>query len=117
VRGRQGAERHLFECERPHERDTPKPHGRDWVIDQVVTHDNKIWRGARVTAHAMRGLLATLTAERGLAGHLIAATLGYEDERTTMHAHAAVGAAAAGVNRRGLVVPNGGQTRTAKGTC
>ena len=63
----------------------------------------------RVTAHAMRGLLATLTAERGLAGHLIAATLGHEDERTTMHAYAAPGAAAAGVNRRGLVLLEGGK--------
>ena len=63
----------------------------------------------RVTAHAMRGLLATLTAERGLAGHLIAATLGHEDERTTMHEYAAPGAAAAGVNRRGLVLLEGGK--------
>ena len=57
----------------------------------------------------MRGLLATLTAERGLAGHVIAATLGHEDERTTMHAYAAPGAAATGVNRRGLVVLKGGK--------
>jgi hypothetical protein len=64
--------------------------------------------GARVTAHAMRSLLATLTAERGLAGHLIAATLGEEDERTTMHAYAASGSAKAGALRRGLVVLNGG---------
>jgi len=62
----------------------------------------------RVTAHAMRGQLATLTAERGLAGHLIAATLGHEDVRTTMTAYAAPGAAATGVNRRGLQVLNGG---------
>src|SRR5262249_17330647 len=62
----------------------------------------------RVTAHAMRGLLATITAERGMAGHLIAATLGHEDERTTMHAYAAPGSAAAGDRRRGLVVLNGG---------
>jgi len=58
----------------------------------------------------MRGLLATLTAERGLAGHLIAATLGHEDEKTTMTAYAAPGAAAAGANRRGLVLLQGGQT-------
>jgi hypothetical protein len=38
----------------------------------------------RVTAHAVRGLLVTITAERGMAGHLIAATLGHEDERTTI---------------------------------
>ena len=56
----------------------------------------------------MRGLLATLTAERGMAGHLIAATLGHEDERTTMHAYAAPGSAAAGDRRRGLGVLNGG---------
>jgi|KBSMisStandDraft_5_1062788.scaffolds.fasta_scaffold5037819_1 hypothetical protein len=31
-----------------------------------------------------------------MAGHLIAATLGHEDERTTMHACAAPGSAAAG---------------------
>ena len=62
----------------------------------------------KVTAHAMHGLLATLTAERGLAGHVIAATLGHEDERVTMTAYAAPGAAATGTNRRGLVVLNGG---------
>lgn len=106
-----GADRHLFECQRPHEIAKPKPHGRDWVIDQVhrICDLSKV---PRVTAHAMRGLLATLTAERGLAGHLIAATLGHEDERTTMRAYAAPGAAAAGINRRGLVVLNGGTTAT-----
>jgi integrase len=62
----------------------------------------------RVTAHAMRGLLATLTAERGLAGHLIAATLGHEDERTTMHSYAAPGSADAGIRRHGWRVLNGG---------
>jgi integrase len=101
-------ERHLFECERtPHELAHPKPHGRDWVIAQV----HRVCDLAQVplvTAHAMRGLLATLTAERGMAGHLIAATLGHEDERTTMTAYAAPGSAATGVNRRGLGVLNGG---------
>jgi hypothetical protein len=48
------------------------------------------------------------TAERGLAGHLIAATLGHDDDRTTMNAYAAPGAAASGTNRRGLVLLNGG---------
>jgi integrase len=64
-----------------------------------------------VTAHAMRGLLAMLTAERGLAGHLIAATLGHEDERTTMHA---APGSAAGDRRRGLVVRNGGVQASGK---
>jgi integrase len=87
--------------------------GRDWVSDHV----HRICDLAeipRVTAHALRRLLATLTAERGLAGHLIAATIGHEDECTTMHAYVARGTAVAGVNRRGLVMLNVGQMRTAK---
>lgn len=94
-------EAYIFEAEEE------KPHWRDWIIKNV----RRICRLAKVpkmTAHAMRGLLATLTAERGLAGHLIAATLGHEDERTTMTAYAAPGSAAAGVNRRGLKVLEGG---------
>lgn len=98
--------RYLFECER--EQDSiGKPHVRDWVIDQV----QRVCDAAevpRVTAHALRGLLATISAQRGLAGHLIAATLGHEDERTTMTAYAAPGSKATGVNRKGLVVLNGG---------
>lgn len=99
-------DRYLFECER--EQDAlGKPHTRDWVLDQV----HRICDLAKVpqmTAHGMRGLLATITAERGLAGHLIAATLGHEDARTTMSAYAAPGSAAVGVRRRGLRVLNGG---------
>lgn len=84
-----------------------KPHWRDWIRQNV----HRVCDAAevpRVTAHALRGLLATLTAERGLAGHLIAATLGHDDERTTMTAYAAPGAAAAGAGRRGLVLLKGG---------
>jgi integrase len=103
-------DRFLFECER--EQDAiGKPHVRDWVLDQV----HRICDAAKVpqvTAHAMRGLLATLTAERGLAGHMIAATLGHEDERTTMHAYAAPGAAGVGVRRRGLKLLQGGKPTT-----
>lgn len=82
-------------------------HWRDWIRKNV----RRICRLAKVpevTAHSLRGLLATLTAERGLAGHLIAATLGHEDERTTMTAYAAPGSAATGANRRGLVLLEGG---------
>jgi integrase len=88
-------DRYLFEA------DDGEPHWRDWIRHNVhrICDQAKV---PRVTAHAMRGLLATITAERGLAGHLIAATLGHEDERTTMTAYAAPGAAAAGVRRRGL---------------
>jgi integrase len=90
------------------EAESGAPHWRDWIIG----NEHRICGAAkvpRVTAHAMRGLLATITAERGLAGHLIAATLGHEDERTTMHAYAAPGGAAAGVARTGLVLLQGGQ--------
>ncbi len=83
------------------------PHCRDWIRNNV----QRVCRAAgvpSVTAHAMRGLLATITAERGLAGHLIAATLGHESEAITMSAYAAPGSAKAGVNRRGLTVLTGG---------
>lgn len=99
-------DRYLFECERPQD-PVGKPHTRDWVLDQVHRVCDAA-RVPRVTAHAMRGLLATLTAERGLAGHLVAATLGHEDERTTMTAYARPGAAATGISRRGLKVLSGG---------
>jgi hypothetical protein len=57
---------HLFETEED------KAHWRDWIIKNVRRICD-LAEVPRVTAHAMRGLLATLTAERGLAGHLIAA--------------------------------------------
>jgi hypothetical protein len=82
-------------------------HWRDWILHNVHRICD-LAEVPRVTAHAMRGLLATLTAERGLAGHVIAATLGHEDERVTMTAYARPGAAAAGANRRGLVLLEGG---------
>lgn len=62
----------------------------------------------RITAHACRGLLATVAAERGMAGHLIAATLG-NDERVMSGSYAAPGALEAGGRRRGLAVLQGGR--------
>jgi hypothetical protein len=81
------------------------------------------WRGAVVSecsahaelhpylvkAHAMRGLLATLTKERGLAGHLVAASLDHADERVADRAYAEIGAANAGARRKGLKLLNGGK--------
>lgn len=98
-------DRHLFERHRKHELAAHKPRGRDWVIDQVHPICD-LAEVSRVTAHAMRGLLATLTAERGMAGHLIASTLGHENERVTMKNYAAPGSAAAGDRHRGLVMLN-----------
>jgi integrase len=98
-------DRHLFECTRPG--CAPEPHGRHWVIRSVhhICDEAKV---PRITAHGLRGLLATITAERGMAGHLIAATLGHADERVTMSAYAAPGSAAAGARLRGIEVLAGG---------
>lgn len=107
-------ERHLFEASRKHELELHKPHERGWVKAQI----HRICDAAkvpRVTAHAMRGLLATIAADRGVAGHVIAATLGHESERTTMTAYAAPGSKASGVNRRGLGVLEGGLRTTENG--
>lgn len=83
-------------------------HPREWVRKVVHRVCDKA-KVPRVTAHAMRGLLATLSAERGLAGHLIAATLGHTSyEGMTLKAYAAPGSHETGVNRRGLVVLSGG---------
>lgn len=83
---------------------------RDWIRNNVQ-RVCELAGVPLVTAHAMRGLLATITAERGLAGHLIAATLGHESEATTMHAYAAPGAASTGDRRRGLTVLQGGAAK------
>jgi integrase len=100
------SDRYLFECEREQD-PIGKPHRRDWVLDQVH-RICELAKVPKVTAHAMRGQLATLTKERGLAGHLVAATLGHENERMHETAYARPGATQTGVNRRGLQVLNGG---------
>lgn len=99
-------DRYLFECER--EQDALyKPHVRDWVLDQVhrICDDAEV---PRVTAHALRGMLATIGGQRGVLGHLIADHLGHEEERTSEDSYMQPGSKRAGVNRRGLVVLNGG---------
>lgn len=98
-------ERYIFEAEFTD--GASKPHWRDWIRDNV----HRICGLAevpKVTAHAMRGLLATLTHERGVQGHLIAQMLGHEDERMSTTAYARPGSAQVGVNRRGLVLLDGG---------
>jgi integrase len=100
------ADRYLFECNREQD-PIGKRHDRDWVRDQV--HRVCDLAGVpRVTAHAMRGQLATLSKERGLAGHLVAQTLGHESERMHETAYARPGSTQTGINRRGLRVLNGG---------
>lgn len=106
------ADRYLFEAEKPSaEHKNGRPHWRDWIRHNV----HRVCELADVpvvTAHAMRGLLATLTTSRGMAGHLVAQTLGHENERTTMHAYAAPGSAAAGAQKRGLKLLKGGKGGT-----
>lgn len=89
------------------EADDGKPHWRDWIRKNV----RRLCKLAEVplaTAHAMRGLLATLASERGMAGHLIAAHMGHEDVRTTMTDYARPGSEQLGTNRRGLKLLTGG---------
>lgn len=84
-----------------------RPYGRRFVLDSV----HRVCEAAGVpmmTAHACRGLLATVAAERGMAGHLIAATLG-NDEKVMSTSYAAPGALEAGGRRRGLAVLQGGK--------
>ncbi len=84
-----------------------KPYRR-WYVRESV---HKVCEAAGVppiTAHACRGLLATVAAERGMAGHLVAATLG-NDERVMAGSYAAPGALEAGGRRRGLAVLQGGK--------
>jgi integrase len=101
------AECYLFECERPHEVGLGKPHGRDWVLDQVH-RVCELAQVPKVTAHAMRGLTATIAGERGVISHIVADALGHEHERTTEHSYMRRGAKQAGTNRRGLTVLEGG---------
>jgi hypothetical protein len=99
------------ERDRKHEVGTRKAHLRDWVIDHV----HRICDAAKVppvTAHAMRGLLATLTAARARR------PLDCGDPRSREQAHhdARVRGAGCGNCRRGLVLlegPCGHQTETA----
>ena len=44
------SDRHLFECERPHERAAHKPHGRDWVIDAAGSGFQRRPRGGLAAA-------------------------------------------------------------------
>jgi integrase len=84
-----------------------KRRNRDWVRHQVHAVCDAAGV-ARVTAHAMRGLLATITAERGMAAHLISMHLGHESSAVTRRAYMAPGSEDAGTRRRGLTLLNGG---------
>jgi integrase len=84
-------------------------HERGWVIDNV----KRICRAAKVdvvTAHAMRGALATIATSSGAAAHIVTATLGHSSIKTTQESYAAAGSVDVGVRRRGhLKLVNGGE--------
>jgi integrase len=96
------AESYLFETEEG------GAHWRDWIRHQVRRICG-LAEVPEVTAHAMRGLTATIAGDRGTAGHAITATLGHEDLRTAKRAYAAPGSFEAGERRRGLHVLEGGR--------
>jgi len=79
-------------------------HDRGWVLDQVKRICN-LAKVPEVTAHGMRGALATLTLERGVATHIVSQTLRHKDTRTTMGSYAEPGAAEKGARRKGLKLP------------
>jgi integrase len=93
---------HIFEA------DGGGAHWRDWIRKNV----KRLCKDAGVpeaTAHQMRKLLAEIATERGLAGHLVAATLGHEDfDRVTVGPYATRQTADTGARRRGLTVLAGG---------
>lgn len=83
-------------------------HCRDWPRHQV----KRICRMAQVpevTAHGMRGALATFGLRRGAPAHLVAAFLGHEDAKTTRDSYAEPDAAESAQRRRGWKLLEGGK--------
>lgn len=113
AKGKAG-DRYLFEASRQHELELHKPHARNWVKAQIRRICD-LAKVPRMTAHAMRSLLATFSAERGTAGHALMVMLGHDDERTTDTSYIERGAKAAGATRRGFAVLQGGIRDPEKG--
>ncbi len=61
-----------------------------------------------VSAHGMRGLHATLAAERGVTGQLVATALGHETYETTARSYATRGSVDGARRRRALTALDGG---------
>jgi integrase len=83
-------------------------HHRDWVRNGV----RSICDAAgvpRVSAHAMRGALATLAEERGQLGHLAALHFGHTTPAMTQRAYVAPGVQERAIRGRGLAVLKGGK--------
>lgn len=83
-------------------------HWRDWPRKQV----QRICRLAgvkEVSAHAMRGALATIALRRGTAPSAVQETLRHKDIKTTTGSYAERGAAEQGERVRGLHLLKGGK--------
>lgn len=83
-------------------------HDRDWVRAQV----KRICRMAEVpevTAHGLRGTVATIGLEGGMDGEDVARLLGHRDQRTTRGSYAKKGAGESATRARGLRVLAGGK--------
>ncbi len=75
-------------------------HWRDW-IRKNVKRICALAKVPKVTAHAMRGLLATIAYEQGVVGDVVAAHLGHEEQKTSATSYAAPGAVDTGARARG----------------
>lgn len=82
-------------------------HTRNWPRQSTLKlcADAKL---PRVTAHGLRGTLATLAYQAGVAGLHVAAHLGHESERITAQSYAKPGSARAAAHARGFAVLSGG---------
>lgn len=75
-------------------------HDRNWIrsnVRRICT-----LAGVKVvTAHAMRGALATIATSSGAASHIVTATLGHSSIKTTQDSYAKAGSVEVGVRKRG----------------
>lgn len=75
-------------------------HDRNWIRSNV----RRICDLAKVTvvtAHAMRGTLATIATSSGAASHIVTATLGHANIKTTQDSYAKAGSVEVGVRKVG----------------
>lgn len=92
----------------PSKRSKSGLHDRGWVIDQVQRICD-LAGVPTVTAHSMRGALATLTLDRGVATHIVSQTLRHKDAKTTLGAYAEAGVVEKAERREGWKLLKGGK--------
>lgn len=83
-------------------------HWRDWPCAQVKRICGLV-EVPKVTAHGMRGALATFGLREGAPGHLVAAFLGQESDKTTRENYAEPDAAESAQRRKGWGILEGGK--------